>query len=165
MLPFTSKAIWPWENKNLNLVKIDSPPIIICLVSMWPGHRVLLSEEGITNHVSTLEQRSIGRAAVNLVYYSLCNFRIQILWWGWEMNEWELQSKRYRLPTQRERVAWKEKEGGGGGSHHGDDDNPGHAQMVFCSPQRTGYWETYTNTSRTLWFNLRRMPGWLQTNM
>lgn len=104
----------------------------------------------ITNHVSTFEQRSIGRAAVNLVYYSFCNFRIQILWQGWEMNEWALQSERHRLPTQSERVAGRERAGGGGGSRHGDDDNPGHAQMVFCSPQRTSYRETYTNTNRTM---------------
>lgn len=108
MLPFTSKPIWPQENKMLNVVEIDSCPIIICLVSLWPGHWALLLEKekrwgDITNHASRLEQRSIGRAAVNLVYYSFCNFRIQILWQGWEMNEWALQSERHRLPTQRER--------------------------------------------------------------
>lgn len=45
MLPFTSKPLWPRENKKLNVVEIDSCPIIICLVSMWPGHRALLLEE------------------------------------------------------------------------------------------------------------------------
>lgn len=103
----------------------------------------------ITNHVSTSKQRSIGRAAVNLVYYSFCNFRIQILWQGWEMNEWAPQSERHRLPTRRERER-SERAGGGGGSRHGDDDNPGHAQMVFCSPQRTGYRESYTNRNGTM---------------
>lgn len=118
---------------------------------MWPGHWMLLLEEdkevqgNTTNHVSTLEQRSIGRAAVNLVYYSFCNFGIQILWQGWEMNEWVQQSERHRLPTERQTEAKREEAGAEGGSHHGDDDNPGHAQMVFYSPQHTGYRETYTN--------------------
>lgn len=93
MLPFTSKPLWPQEIKKLNLVEIDSCPIIICLVSMWPGHRAVLLEEGKGGvggcFYKSCEQ--IG-AAINkescsqFIYYSFCDFRIQILWPGWKMN-------------------------------------------------------------------------------
>lgn len=65
-------------------------------------------------------------AAVNLVYYFFCNFRIQILWPGRETNERLL---RCECTHKRNRKKWEVR--GGGDSRHGDDDNPGHVSMGF----------------------------------
>lgn len=105
----------------------------------------------ITNHVSTLEQRSIGRDAVNLLYYFFCNFRIQILWQGWETNEWVQQSERHRLHTEGGREDRRERE-------RKMEEAVAMEMMIildmlrwrFVLPQRRGYKETYTNTARTM---------------
>lgn len=90
MLPFTSQPLWPWETKKLNLVETDSCPIIICVVSIWPGHQPCCWRKGWGGcYHKSCEQIGalIDRESCSqFVYYSFHNFRIQILCQRWKMN-------------------------------------------------------------------------------
>lgn len=97
ILHFTSKPLWPWETKKLNLVEIDSCPIILCVVSMWPTHQEgvggLLSQimwaDGNSDWLGELQSIYTG-------YFPISEFRFRI------------QTPQI-TQTQRERVAKREK--------------------------------------------------------
>jgi hypothetical protein len=66
----------PSEHRMLNLWEGDSRPIIICRSGQLRA--VLVSSGNITNHRSTLEDRSIGKSCGPSSLLPFCNFRIQI---------------------------------------------------------------------------------------